>query len=150
MYVIDQLFEDFAFEWNDLDKNDCQPMVVLNMFQQDKRDSINFCKSQLEMNHARDDYLEVLELVLKVLGAEPDNFSWKLPGAYHKARWNAVIIYGLKIYLFRNQLGFDNEKCENLERLAKFVCFIYVKHWFLSPVASYAPQQDLNLYRRSC
>ena len=55
----------------------------------------------------REDYREMIELCLLVLGFPlPNNtkqYHFRLPGAYHMARWMAKVIYCLKIYLFRNE-----------------------------------------------
>ena len=78
---------------------------------------IQFCLGQLENFQPRDDYREALELVLITLGHKTQKFTFKRPGACHKARWLAVVIYCLKIHLFRVQLGIPPEDCLQLERL---------------------------------
>ena len=49
----------------------------------------------------RDDYQEFTELSLVFLGANSsdDEVSFRRPGALHKARWMAKVIYSLKIAL---------------------------------------------------
>lgn len=51
----------------------------------------------------RDDYMELIELTLTVLGQPPSTIHWRAPGPVHRARWMAKLIYAMKIYLFRDQ-----------------------------------------------
>ena len=47
----------------------------------------------------RDDYCEFKDLSLVFLGAADDELHYRRPGALHKARWMAKLIYSLKIAL---------------------------------------------------
>ena len=81
-------------------------------------------------------YREMVELTLAVLGGNvPRSFKFRLPGAFHKARFMANVIYGTKMFLLQN-LDMDVEKMEEenvameiefdkeyKEALAKFVKF---------------------------
>ena len=77
---------------------------------------IQFCQTAISSRFLRDDYKESIELVLVVLGYTPPNFTFKKPGAFHKARWMAPLIYGLKIFLFRNALKKSKKEQLQLER----------------------------------
>ena len=50
----------------------------------------------------REDYRELLELVIVSLGGYVPGFSFKIPGADHHARWMSKQIYNLKIRLLSN------------------------------------------------
>ena len=110
---------------------------------------VPFIKSLLESEkQPRDDYRECLELVLLVLGCPlPKKSSFKKPGAYHKARWMAPLIYGLKMFLFRFQISKNKKYHEKLERFAIFASLFYAELWFRAPIAADAPFMDLKLYK---
>jgi hypothetical protein len=55
-----------------------------------------------------DHYKKLIELSLIALGEKPPaGFVYRKPGDIHKARWMAVAIYGIKMYLFQEQLGYS-------------------------------------------
>ena len=111
-------------------------------------DIIQFCKNAISSGIlARDDYKDCAELVLVILGHTPENYTFKRPAGLSKARWMAKILYGCKIYLFRDLLSLaENEKAK-FERFIIFICFYYIKHWIYAPVASDAPITDLTLLK---
>ena len=83
----------------------------------EKIDSIvQFCETALKSTFLRGDYKESVELVLVVLGYTPPKFTFKKPGAFHKARWMAPLIYGLKMFLFRSVLKKSKKEQLKLER----------------------------------
>ena len=47
----------------------------------------------------KEDYKELLELLIITLGGKVIGFCFKMPGADHHARWMSKIIYNLKIFL---------------------------------------------------
>ena len=109
---------------------------------------IQFCQNILiSQKQPRDDYKESIELVLVVLGSTPAKFTFKKPGAFHKARWMAPLIYGLKIFLLRKVLHKNQSEIKKLERFATFVCLYYIEYWLNTPLASEAPYMDLKLHR---
>ena len=57
------------------------------------------------------------------------------------------MIYGLKIFLFRDQLKRSPAEKEQLERFARFTCLVYIQHWVLSPSAKDAPRMDLSMFQ---
>ena len=78
-------------------------------------------------------------------------FNFKKPGAFHKARWMAPLIYGLKMFLFRSSLpkSIANTKAylQKLEQFIVFACFFYVEYWFSAPLASEAVYMDLKFHK---
>jgi len=53
----------------------------------------------------RDDYREFTELSLLYLSSSKDTMIFQRPGALHKARWMAKLIYSLNIALCQTQIG---------------------------------------------
>ena len=141
--------KDFQGQWDKLDK-DLNKILLLKIPNSMKDRAItvtNFYKKMLtEHKQIRDDYKESLQLVLVILGVVPPNFSFKLPGAFHKARWMQPMIYGLKMFLFSQQLKISQAELKKLQRFVIFVCMFYIQHWFNAPIAVNAPKADLNLY----
>ncbi|KAG0723483.1 hypothetical protein GWK47_005486 [Chionoecetes opilio] len=60
------------------------------------------CHALLKEKQPRDDYREMVQLTIIVLGGEVEA-NIRKPGAYHRARWMAKVIYTLKITLFREE-----------------------------------------------
>ena len=97
----------------------------------------------------RDDYQELIELTMIVLGSPPAKIHWRAPGPVHHARWMAKLIYGIKIFLFRDQRHVFNltKKEENqLHRFVQFGALLYTKVWIEAPLAAEAPGNDLVLW----
>ena len=139
----------FQAQWDKLDK-DLNKILLLKIPNSMKDRAIavtNFCIKMLtEHTQVRDDYKESSQLVLVILGKAPPNFSFKLPGAFIKARWMQPMIYGLKMFLFSQQLQISQAELKKLQRFAIFVCMFYIQHWFNAPIAVNAPKADLNLF----
>ena len=141
-------FKNFKKLWNGLDKRKFDRLGVPRSMKARADRVIEFCKAQLSSGkQARDDYKECLDLVLVLLGEDPPDFTFKLPGACHKARFMMVLIYAIKIYLFRKQLKKNTKQKLDLERFVIFAALYYAEYWFLSPIAANAPICDLTLYR---
>src|SRR5678815_2779975 len=109
------------------------------------RKCLSFCSEQLKKNHPRDDYKELLELtVVYLCGNFEKRFSFRKPGALHRARWMARIIYSLKIVLFRSQFNMKEQEAAAMTRFANFAVRFYVPNWFSAPSAASAPRNDLK------
>ena len=141
----------FQKNWEKIDKNNFEILNLKPWMKHYRAKVVPFLKSLLQSKQPRDDYREVIELVLLILGSPVENFTFKKPGAYHKARWMAPLIYGCKMFLFRKQLKTqlkkDKKFLENLERFSIFATLFYVEHWFAAPLAAEAPYMDLKLYK---
>ena len=141
----------FKKNWEKIDKNNFEILNLKPWMKHYRAKVVPFLKSLLQSKQPRDDYREVIELVLLILGSPVENFTFKKPGAYHKARWMAPLIYGCKMFLFRKQLKTqlkkDKKFLENLERFSIFATLFYVEHWFAAPLAAEAPYMDLKLYK---
>ena len=85
---------------------------------------VQFCKNALSSGIlGRDDYKDCAETVLLVLGHPPDNYTFKSPIGISKTRWMAKIVYGLKIFLFRDALKLPGDEKNKFERLKSYVIF---------------------------
>ena len=125
-------------------------------------DVLSFCQDQLLQDHPRDDYRELLELIVIFLGGIPhgrQDVSFRKPGALHRARWMARAIYGLKMWMFLPQ--FDGHRMRRpstsraarsdvLGNLTEFCIFLaqhYVRAWFTAPSAASAARHDLAFFK---
>lgn len=145
-----QLFNKFREYWSKINKvnfksgiADKQVQVLLG----DSDEIIKFAIQNLNEKHPRDDYKEFLQLAIIFLGGTVPNFSFRMPGAHHHARWMAKAIYCLKIFLFREE--FDMVDCERIgvRDICIFVVKIYLKVWFKASVAVEAPMQTLTFLK---
>jgi hypothetical protein len=122
-----------------------------------KEEAAIFCNSTVcslgdvtrSESQIRDDYQELIELTMIVLGFPPAKIHWRAPGPVHHARWMAKLIYGIKIFLFRDQRDIFNltKKEENqFHRFVQFGALLYTKVWTEAPLAAEAPSNDLALW----
>jgi len=72
---------------------------------------------------------------------ELQGVTLRAPGPMRQARWMAKEIYSLKIWL-------TIRESQSLRDLNIFVAKIYIKFWFLAPVASKAAWNDLKLLQQ--
>ena len=69
------------------------------------------CKNHLAEAQIRDDYKELLEITLIYLGhVPPSGIKFNKPGAFHRARWMAKLIYAIKITLYSTQFEMMDRK----------------------------------------
>ena len=74
---------------------------------------------QLEINHPRDDYRELLEITLIFLGeVPPKGVRFMKPGVLHRACFMSRLLYSMKMFIFRNS-GFhlNNRELKGLEAM---------------------------------
>jgi hypothetical protein len=148
------LFQRFSDCWPKLNKSmhesGIQESHINNRLQADKEEIVSFINEQLSEFQPRDDYRELLTLSLLFLGvqtAEHKPIKIRAPGAVHRARWMAKIIYSLKIYLFRSQFNLKKKELTALRELNVFVIKIYLKFWFTAQSSVMAPKNDLELIK---
>lgn len=94
----------------------------------------------------RDDYSELNDLCLKFFGIQTMK-TFMVPGSNSKARWMSKAIYGMKMYLFREEMEFSDEFRVKLLEFALFVAVIYCKFWNRCTNAPDAPVNDLELIK---
>lgn len=145
------LFNIFKDSWENLNKSNhksgIQDQQIMNILRS-KIDNIkSFITALLNKSFPRDDYEELLELVLVFLGGIPDNYHFRKPGACHHARWMAKALYVLKIFLFRDEFFLQKGLEEKLRNVCIFIVTVYVKAWFASPLAVKAPNHDLQFLK---
>ena len=93
-----------------------------------KDNIVAFVRHQLTQFLPREDYKEVLHLVLLYLGENLEGVQICAPGAHHRAKWMCKIIYSLKIYLFRSQFNLTASELKGLRIINNFIVEIYLKH----------------------
>jgi len=103
----------------------------------------------------RDDYKEFTELTLLYLSSEKHVVTFKRPGALHKARWMAKLIYTLKIALCETQIGelppgtiTSRHQVQKVRAFATFVAHVYMQWWLTCKKTVDSPWNDLQLYQR--
>ncbi|XP_046383718.1 uncharacterized protein LOC124154192 [Ischnura elegans] len=116
----------------------------------DKKEIIIFCCNQLKVFQPRDDYRELLELVIIFLGGSVPGttaYQFKKPGSISKSRWMAKAIYSFKVWMFGKQLNLSTKESDNVFQICCFVASVYIKSWYTCPVAFSAPARDLELLK---
>lgn len=127
------------------------------VFEERQQEMAEFFRDSLSQSFTRGDYKELVGLCLLLVtkGSEPVNFKMVYPGALHRARWMAKLIYTLKIVLLsglieeqlpRAQIA-TKSQISKLERFAIFTVAVYVPWWLVCPVPASAPLNDLNLIK---
>jgi hypothetical protein len=150
-----KLFQRFSDSWNSLDKENYDSGIkeesVASELEPLKEDLLTFISCQLSVFHPRDDYKELLQLSLLFLGGKPataTDFHVHAPGAYHRARWMAKLIYCLKIYLFRAQFRLSARELSGLRSFNVFVIRLYLKAWYTCRCPASGPRNDLNMLKK--
>lgn len=149
------IFERFQAFWPNVDQQSFKPLDDTRLsspfLTQLRLEVISFLQSYISSDNAympRDDYRELIDLCLLILGAPRDDlYHFRLPGAVQQARWMAKVIYCFKIMLFREQFKLTAKELRNLTEFCLFVSHVYVRAWISCPLACDAPVNDLALYR---
>ena len=111
-------------------------------------------KAQSEQPIRRDDYLEFIELCLVFLDGleEGKVITFRRPGALHKARWMAKLLYSIKICLLEQHIaklpsGTIVTACQiaKIRDFVNFATLIYSTWWLSCNSAVDAPWNDLKL-----
>ena len=109
------------------------------------------------MNRKRDDCREFAELCLLFLNsAEIDKtVKFKKPGAVHRARWLAKLLYSIKMCLLQKQIEelprgtiTAPNQMKKIQEFVIFVTTIYSHWWMTCTSAVDASWNDLQLYHR--
>ena len=93
------LFKRFHDSWQQIDQGNFQPAstdeTVEAAVSGHRAELLLFAKSQAPQ--VRDDYQELLHLVIIFLGGVPEKgVKFRAPGAMHRARWMAKVLYAIK------------------------------------------------------
>ena len=99
-----------------------------------------------EREDLRDDYRELVELVISFLGgALSGGMRFRAPGAMHHARWTSKVLYSFKIWMFRGQFRLTKKEERGLLRMCIFFVRVYAKAWIEASFSAQAPRLDLEL-----
>ncbi len=107
-------------------------------------------------DHKRGDYHEFVQLCLVFLdadGEEQTAVTFQRPGALHKARWMAKLLYTLKLALMEKNIVLlpqgtitTRQQVPKIRAFAIFITHIYAKWWLTCEKAVDAAWNDLTLY----
>ena len=123
------LFKRFKTKWNTIDQTSYDQLDKYSQAESDE--IVKFAVRKLEEDQPRDDYKELLELTIILLGGVlPGGVKFRKPGAYHRARWMTTFIYSIKIFMFKKQFILKAAEARNLEEICRFCVSIYIKNWF--------------------
>ena len=146
------LFKRFQQQWSFIDQGNfstsadaCKLADILDPV---KVQIIDFAEGRLAAGEklVRDDYREFLELSIIFLGGSPQHgIHFMAPGPMHHARWMSKVIYSLKMWMFRLQFRLTAFEEKGLLQMCLFAVILYLKAWFMAPLAVSAPYHDLSL-----
>ena len=151
------LFKRFQQNWSKIDQKVFETalgdQICLQVLQANfdlKKQAVEFATHSLSTtNQPRDDYRELLEIVLVFLGETPPRgIRFMAPGAFHRARWMAKVLYSIKIWLFRGQFHLTQREEKGLRDMCLFASLAYAKAWITCPTAMSAPKNDLNFLKQ--
>ncbi|KYN11357.1 hypothetical protein ALC57_16486 [Trachymyrmex cornetzi] len=145
-----KIFQRFQESWESIDQEKYESALkdkkISTFLAPIQNEMIDFIRNQLLLFQPREDYKELLILSLIFLGAE-DKIKIRSPGAYHRARWMAKLIYCMKIYLFRSLFKVRASELSGLRQFNLFLIKIYLKKWYTSQCPILAPVNDLELLK---
>lgn len=146
------IFKRFKSYWAKINQKDFKTAMsepsTWNCVQTVAKDIIAFAENQLKQFQPRDDYKELLHLIIIFLGGIPESgISFKAPAGMHRARWMAKAIYALKMFLFKHQLKITIKQAKAVTDICIFVVVVYAKYWFTAPMAYMASVNDLQILK---
>lgn len=92
----------------------------------------------------REEYKELLELLIVSLGGSVRKFSLKMPGADHHARWMSKAIYFLKIRLLSDVFCLSPLGHKFVNSIVEFCVLLYIKYWLQALIPASAARLDLD------
>jgi hypothetical protein len=153
------VFTRFKSKWDQLSYNDMSnlsfPVINEDILGEKKLQIIAMCKELLAEQFVRCDYKELVELTLLYLSGDGNDTTFNRPGALHKARWMAKLLYSLKIVLLSDKIEdelpkgsvFASGQLKKIQTFVKFCVFVYVPWWLTSPNSAAAPHNDMMLIK---
>ena len=143
-------FVTFQREWNTIDKSlEMRSLPITCLWLQICRDQVITVISEMlsyKKSFLRDDYSELAQLYIILLGGKRNGVIRKSGGDSH-ARWMSSILYYSKMYIFSDQLKFSDEFLCQLTRFLTFVTLFYSVPWLECSFACNAAVNDLTLYK---
>jgi hypothetical protein len=148
-----KIFKRFKDHWQFVDQGKFQVAStdpsVESMVTSQRQDIIEFVMEHLKKKQPRDDYMEFMELSMIFLGEAPTRgMKFRTPGAMHRARWMAKVIYAIKIWLFRSQFNMTASEEQGIRDFATFSVVVHLRAWISAPDAAEAPLNDFRLMRQ--
>lgn len=157
------IFQRFQKNWINIEPDQFST-IDLSIYDSDQQEFLESCIAEVKAtlhstfsdHQPRDDYLEMGMLSQTFLGEVSQKPTvLKRPGAMHKARWMAKIIYAIKMCLLQEQIELlpkgtiaTSHQMKQLKEFVLFITTIYSRWWFLCHSAANAPWYDLCLYKR--
>lgn len=145
------MFKEVHDRWPSIDKTSPRVLDIAECsewLQQKRLDALDELRLILSRDREflpRDDYRELAELAMMVLGeAPPRGVHLSVPGACHQARWMAQNLYLFKMYMFQDQLGYSTGERAKIEKMVIFNAIFYVPYWFRCSSAVDAAINDLR------
>lgn len=117
-----------------------------------KKEAITFLKYVSTKPVIRDDYKEIIELCLVLLGERNflgSKFSFKAPQGMSRARWMSKIIYGAKLFLFHDQFSLTSDEVDDLEMFCVYTSLVYIKPWLSTCFPCEAAITDLTFIQNT-
>jgi len=145
------IFRRFQEYWPMVDQAAYEPCTDVRLsgdLESAKNDAISFFSDVLSKSGRlpREDYRELVELATLFLGELPPRGArFRVPGAFHHARWMAKLLYVLKLNLFRSQFKLTARESSACLEFGLFVALVYAKAWITCTNSCDAPLNDLNL-----
>ena len=152
------VFERFQDNFDKLTHGDVEgfdfPQINIDLIDQ-KNEMIKMAKDLLKQSFVRGDYKELVTLVLLYLDGGEGFSDFDRPGALHKARWMAKLLYSIKMVLLDSKIKhelpkgsvFAAHQSKKLKRFVQFAVFCYFPWWATAPVTSSAPYNDVLLLK---
>ena len=145
-------FEHIKSAWEDIDKEQDTKVLEGEIFNKEVAllyyQEVLAKKNQGGKSFLRDDYKELVETSMVLLGLVPTGFTWKKPGAAHKARFCAFGLYINKALAFSEQLGLEADVIVLLIRVATFITTLYVPYFISASMGCDAPYNDLEMFKK--
>ena len=146
------LFRRFQEYWPKIDQAAYEPYMdhrLSNELQSLRNDAIDFYTHVLQREPGaipREDYRELLELAVLFLGKVPSRgVRFRVPGAFHHARWMAKLLYVLKLNLFQQQFQITPKERRACLEFGLFIALVYIRPWITCANSCDAPTNDLAL-----
>ena len=117
---------------------------------------IIMCQRVLSNQNMRGDYKELAHLIIMQLDGGNTLFNIQAPGALHRSRWMAKLIYSLKIILLSSKIHqelrrgaiFFRDQETKLKKFVKFIVYDYAPWWYTAIYPEDAAYNDLILWKK--
>lgn len=123
------IFQKFRDNWKNINsknyKNFSADTEMFTKLKLIKGNILEFICVKLNQEQPRGDYKELLELADVFLNENKTNYNFKPPGALHRARWMSKIIYSIKLFMFKDEIGLSEN---DINGLRQFLLFIFKQH----------------------